>query len=49
MIREKITTLEVPKQQRQKGPYALHLEVHAASGDWKRNWMFEGIGVTKAD
>ena len=49
IIREHVTTLEVPEELRSSGPYALHLEVHAASGDWKSGWMFEGIGLVKAD
>ena len=46
MIREHITTLTVLEEMRQE-PYAIHLEVSAASGDWKSGWMFEGIGITK--
>ena len=29
------------------GPFAVKLEVHAASGDWKRDWYFDGFGITK--
>ena len=48
MIREHITTLTVPEELRQE-PYAIHLENWSNFGGWKIGWMFEGIGITKAN
>ena len=47
MIREHVTTLDVPANFRQT-EYALKLEVFAQGGDWLNGWMFEGIGITRS-
>ena len=45
MIREHVTTLQVPQRLRQE-PYAIHFEVAVVGGGVKNSWMFEGIGIT---
>ena len=48
IFREELTRLNIPKHILAQGSYCLKLEVRAESGNWKRNWDFEGAGVTKA-
>lgn len=48
MLRENVTSLTVPEELRTE-PYALHLSVNASSGDWKSDWVFEGIGITHTE
>ena len=48
IIREVVTDVYLPEDFPVE-PYCLHLEVAASSGDWKGDWYFDGIGITKND
>ena len=49
IIREHITTLEIPEQFRSTGPYSLKVDVYAANDYHKQEWTWEGCGITKHD
>ena len=44
--REHLVALDVPSEICSDGPYFIQLFVRAESPPWKRNWGFEGFGVT---
>ena len=46
--REELTRLNIPKHILAQGSYCLKLEVRGECANWKKNWDFEGAGVTKA-